>query len=181
MKSNKVIALIRDKKEDKALNALYNYLPKVKKLICANNGTNEDALDIFQEALIIFCRKAAQPDFQLTSSIDTYIYGICRLLWNNELRKCKQNTTSIDIDIPDGVDIELDIELLSKYQQAEKALNQLGEKCFALLQSFYFKSMSMKAIANVFDFSSEKSARNQKYKCLEKAKQHYQTIQSSTN
>lgn len=180
MKSDKIIALIRDKKEDKALRALYNYLPKVKKLICANNGTNEDALDIFQEALIIFCRKATKQNFQLTSSIDTYLYGVCRLLWNNELRKRKQNTTSLDIDIPDDVDIEQDIEQLSKFKQAEKALNQLGKKCLALLQSFYFKSMSMKAIALAFDFSSEKSARNQKYKCLEKAKQHYQTIQNTT-
>lgn len=176
MKSDTIIALIRERKEDKALRTLYNYLPKVKKMIRYNSGTNEDALDIFQEALIIFCKKVEQPTFQLTSNIDTYLFGICRLLWHNELRK-RQTTTPINtLDLPDNLNIEEDLDQLSKHKLAEQALNQLGKKCLELLQSFYFKSMSMKAIALSFDFSSEKSARNQKYKCLEKAKEHYQTI-----
>jgi hypothetical protein len=39
--------------------------------------------------------------------------------------------------------------------------------------------MSFKEIANKMEFKSEKIAKNQKYKCLAKAKDIYQTIETN--
>lgn len=180
MKSDKILTLLRQNKEDKAFGALYHYLPKVEKLIQSNSGTKEDARDVFQEALIVFCRKAKKSSFVLTASIDTYLYSTCRFLWNNELRKRKLEISDTKIDLPENLDLEGQEEELSRLQNAEKALGQLGQKCIELLQFFYHQAMSMKEIAEKLNFSSEKSARNQKYKCLEQAKKHYRTNTTST-
>ncbi len=69
-----------------------------------------------------------------------------------------------------------------KYQLAERAFSELGKRCQQLLQLFYQQAMSFKDIAQVMQFSSEKIAKNQKYKCLVKAKDIYEktskTVQS---
>lgn len=69
-----------------------------------------------------------------------------------------------------------------KYQLAEHAFSELGKRCQQLLHLFYHKAMSFKTIAEVMQFSSDKVAKNQKYKCLVKAKDIYnqvlKTIQS---
>ncbi len=69
-----------------------------------------------------------------------------------------------------------------KYRFAERAFSELGERCQQLLLMFYHKKMSFKDIANVMQFKSEKIAKNQKYKCLQKAKgifqNNYKTVQS---
>ena len=156
MKSDKILELLRENKEGKVFRALYNYLPKVEKMIQANSGTKEDARDIFQEALIVFCRKAKDTSFVLTASIDTYLYSTCRFLWNNELRKRKIAVSDEYIVLIDDFDLSEQEENLSQLKNAEKALSQLGEKCLELLQFFYYRAMSMKEIAEKLNFYSEK-------------------------
>ena len=62
-----------------------------------------------------------------------------------------------------------------KHQLAEHAFSEIGKRCQQLLQLFYHKAMSFHDIANVMQFKSSKIAKNQKYKCLLKAKDIYQT------
>jgi len=47
-------------------------------------------------------------------------------------------------------------------------LEKMGDPCKALLESFYFNQLSWEAIAEKFGYSNAASARNQKYKCLER-------------
>lgn len=172
MSNEELLELIRKKQHSKAFYRLYKYLPVIKKMIVSKGGSKQDAEDIFQESLIVLCRKAENPGFALTSSIDTYLYSVCFFLWKNEMRKRNKIITS-DTE-PEIKAEESDIhELLEKenrFRQAEESLKKLGEKCLELLQLFYVKMMSMKDIAGKMGFSSEKIAKNQKYKCLERAR-----------
>ncbi|MEI2748935.1 MAG: hypothetical protein V9E88_09285 [Ferruginibacter sp.] len=67
------------------------------------------------------------------------------------------------------------------FSSASAAFNLLGEKCRMLLILFYHKKQSYKEIATALSFSDEKTAKNQKYRCLQKAKENYLTIRQTNN
>jgi len=175
MTDKDIVNLIRDNKYSPAMKSLYTYLPVVKKFVLKNNGTRQEAEDIFQEGLVIFCSKVNKPGFSLSCSINTYVYSVCKLLWLDELKK-KNKSIKYDFlplmeehsEDSAGSDIEDDRPL----KQAQEAVMKLGEKCKELLELFYFKKLSMKEIANKLGFASEKGAKNQKYRCIEKAKEN---------
>ena len=180
MSDDKIMALFKSGERNKAFRELYKLYPRIEKLILSKGGAKADATDVFQEALIILNRNLEKSDFKLTSSFYTYLYSVSRFVWkDNQKQFSKQelhNLNASEVSILDAVLEE------NKYQSAERAFRELGERCQQLLQKFYLKKMSFKAIAEVMQFKSEKIAKNQKYKCLQKAKDIYRnqfkTVQS---
>lgn len=180
MSDDKIMELFKNDKRDKAFIALYKLFPRIEKLILSKGGTKADAHDVFQEALIILNRNLEKSDFKLTASFYTYLYSVSRFVWKDTQKQFSKqelhNLENEQVSIFDAVIEE------KKYQTAEHAFRELGERCQQLLQKFYLKKMSFKAIAEVMQFKSEKIAKNQKYKCLQKAKDIYRnqfkTIQS---
>jgi len=173
MHDQQILELLRSGKRDKALLRLYKHFPQVERLICSKGGSKEDARDIYQEALIIFCRKVKSVEFELTAGIGTYLYSVSRFLWKDELqRRQKKTTVDFDLDLTpqDEQALQEALERENNLKMAEQVIAGLGQRCRDLLQLFYFQSLSMKVIADKLQFSSEKIARNQKYKCMERAK-----------
>ena len=179
MEDQKIIDLIKSQKHDKVFTTLYKYFPVVKKMILANGGRSEDAEDIYQDALIVFYKKASAADFQLTSSINTYLYSICRFMWSDQLKK-QQKQISTDIEKVEVNESEFisAIETENQLKLAEKVVSELGERCKELLILFYFQSKKLKDIATKMGYNSENTAKNQKYKCLETAKLKLKALQS---
>ena len=172
MTDTEIIEHLRNNKYSKAVNGLYNILPSVKRYIYANSGTQEDAKDIFQDALVVFYKKVNSTDFVLSASLTTYLNAIAKNLWLTELRRRKklpEDKSSTDI-----ADVVTDEE--TGFTIATTAFNLLGEKCRQLLMLFYFKKKSFKEIAGILAFSDEKIAKNQKYRCIQKAKENYVTL-----
>jgi RNA polymerase sigma factor (sigma-70 family) len=173
MDDTKIIELLKVGKQNKAFLKLYKNYPQVEKLILSKGGSKEDAKDIFQEALIIFYEKVCNTEFKLTSAIGTYLYSVCRFLWKDELikRKGKQAVAiSFELTSEEESEFQEAIEREEKFKQIEDVLSQIGEKCLQILKLFYYDGMKMKAIASKVGLKSEKIAKNQKYKCLERAK-----------
>src|SRR5258705_11058735 len=97
MYDQQIIWLFRENNEDKAFNVLYKHFPMIRKSVLSNGGNAQDAEDIFQEALIILCRKAKDPGFKLTAQLSTYLFSVRRFLWKDELKKRKP-FVSIDFE-----------------------------------------------------------------------------------
>jgi RNA polymerase sigma factor (sigma-70 family) len=176
MTDEEIIQLLRSGKQTAALKKLYTFYPAIRQMILQNNGNKHDAEDIFQESLIIFCRKIREENFVLTSSLKTFLYSISRLQWLNELRKRKKEF--LKDEVPTSTEAEVNefnnyLQEEEKFKKAESALMKLGEKCRKLLQLFYAQQKSFKEIADELDFSNEKIAKNQKYRCMEKARENY--------
>lgn len=173
MPDQEIITLIRLDKTDKALSTLYKQFPMIHKMIRNSGGNTQDAEDVFQEALIILCRKIKETDFRLTAKLSTYLYSVCRFLWRDELKKRKH---FIPHDFETGFmeqeerGLGIVIEKENQAKMAEKVLNALGDRCRELLLLFYDAGMKLKDIASRMGYSSENAAKNQKYKCLEGAK-----------
>ena len=171
MKDEHIIAQIRKGRREKAIRHLYKEFPKIKSLICSSGGDSQAAEEIFHDSLILLIEKVSNPNFELSSKLSTYLYGINRLLWKNQLRK--QNKTQelewSDTLIISEEDLEYNYEKEEKLKKLESILATITEKCTAIFELFYFQKMKMKEIAEKLGYSSVNSAKTQKYKCVEQA------------
>jgi len=177
MPDQQILDLIRNGNSDKALATLYHHYPMIRKMIRTHGGSSADAEDIFQEALILLVRNVRQPIFTLTSKLSTYLYGIARYLWQDELRR-RHRPIPHELMQDEG-DIEPLTAAMEKEQQArlaEKVLNELGDRCRELLLLFYHGGLKLKDIASKMGYSTENTAKNQKYKCIEAAKLRLQEL-----
>jgi len=140
--------------------------------IINNNGTYDEARDIFQEAMITLYQKAKSDSFVLTSQLKTYIYSVCRRLWLKRLQQIGKTATGVEH--LESIAVEDDVEM-HELRNAElgimdRALNSLGEPCKSLLKAFYIEKKSMDQIALLFGYTNADNAKNQKYKCLMRLK-----------
>ena len=60
---------------------------KIKSYIIQNNGSEDDAADIFQESLIDLYQQAKYRSLQLTCPFEAFLLLICKRKWLNELKK----------------------------------------------------------------------------------------------
>jgi len=158
----------QDKKEsEKVFEELYELaFPLVAKFVSKMGGGLEDAKDVFQDALVIFYEKIANSQFVISISQEAYILGISKHLW---LRKFNKDYKSVSLDDEEKeISIPPDYFPDSNSLQLMQFLEQAGKKCMDLLRAFYYEKHSMKSIAQLLGYSTERSATVQKYKCLEK-------------
>ena len=143
--------------------------PFIRRIVLDHVGTEEDARDVFQDAVIVLYEMAQKPDFQLTSKFSTLFYGICRNIWMTR----RQKKSNQELTIPEDAKYIPDDSLQIDYLQVErgklfyKALRRLGEDCQKLLQLF-FEKRSMEEIARTMGFASEGYARVRKAQCKDR-------------
>jgi RNA polymerase sigma factor (sigma-70 family) len=123
------------------LKQLYEkYAVKIKTMILKNNGTEADAADIFQEALVAIYQRAKKQDFVLTCPLEAYLYMICKNRWLNELnKKAVRRVTFTDTEgFNIGVDAFKDAEIVNNQHERRNLLLQkvkeLGDGCRQLLE-----------------------------------------------
>ncbi|HEU0063551.1 MAG TPA: sigma-70 family RNA polymerase sigma factor [Flavisolibacter sp.] len=155
--------------DKKAIELLYREnFNMIQALVIKNNGTTEDAKDIFQEAMIVLYEKAQSGTFELNCQIKTFIYSVSRRIWLKRL--LQENRLNISESQEEIVNVDEEVADYEKrnkeYIMMEKALNSIGEPCKSLLESFYIKKKSMQEIASGFGYTNAENAKNQKYKCL---------------
>ncbi len=164
------------KNDSKVLKAVYTSMyPKVNAYVLKNSGNHTIAKDIYQEAFIACWKNIKDEKFKKTgSSVEAYLYTIAKHKWTDHLRSATYkktvltNETSHLTAVKDEVDIEEDEEAKKQFI-LKQALTKLGEQCKTLLKLFYFERKSMNDISEVLKMTSA-SARNQKYRCMEKLK-----------
>jgi len=145
----------------------------VQALIINNNGSSDDAKDIFQDAIIVLYEKLRTGGFELNCQIRTFLYSVSRRLWLKRLQQ--QNRYSSPGDSMEAVvsveeDIEAHEQRNAEYEMMENAINHLGEPCKSLLEAYYLQKKNMQEIAAGFGYTNADNAKNQKYKCLMRLK-----------
>jgi len=74
--------------DSKILELTYKqHYPIILHFVIQNNGTDQDAKDVYQEAIVVLYEKLRQEHFLLTCQIRTFIYSVCRRLWLKKLRE----------------------------------------------------------------------------------------------
>jgi RNA polymerase sigma factor (sigma-70 family) len=145
----------------------------IQHFVVSNNGSEDDARDIFQEAMMVLYEKAKNPEFELTCQIRTYLYSVSRRLWLKklqQLRRLESQVENFDKVVPVEDDLEDHEKLNQQYQVMRAAMGKIGEPCKSLIEAFYVHRKNMHEIAGYFGYTNADNAKNQKYKCLVRLK-----------
>jgi RNA polymerase sigma factor (sigma-70 family) len=167
------------KNDRKALESIYKEnFSMIQSHVLNNNGSVDDARDIFQEAMIVVYQKSISGNFELNCQLKTYLFSICRRLWLKKLHEAK-NFMAADDNLEQTVSVEEELENHEKvnndYIIMESALSKLGEPCKSLIEAYYFQKKNMQEIAANFGYTNADNAKTQKYKCLMRLKKLFFT------
>lgn len=147
---------------------------KVENFIINNNGSNDDAKDIFQEAFVVLWKNVKMEKFvpENGTALAGYLYQIAKNKWLDNLRDSKKNT---NVEIQTNLHLAADengTESEEYHLWVAKEYNNLGDTCKEVLKRFYFQKESMEQIASVFGWTSA-TARNNKYRCIQQLKEKW--------
>jgi RNA polymerase sigma factor (sigma-70 family) len=171
--------------DKKAIETIYreNY-NMIQSLVINNNGTTDDAKDVFQEAMIVLYEKARSGTFELNCQIKTYVYSVSRRLWLKRLQQLNRYSPpgeSLEQTVPVEEEIEDHEKRNAEFEMMEKAIGSLGEPCKSLLEAYYILKQNMQVIAASFGYTNADNAKNQKYKCLMRLKKIFFTHYKNGN
>ena len=143
----------------------------VSRLIENNSGNEDDAEDVFQEALIVVFKQLREDsNFQLTSTFTTYIYSVSRLIWLKRLRTIrKMDVVELKQDIDESIEFEEPRPVNDKdlrYAIYQRNLKEIPEDCQKIL-TLTAKDITAKEIAGKLGFRSENYVRKRRHFCKE--------------
>ncbi|PSR53574.1 sigma-70 family RNA polymerase sigma factor [Adhaeribacter arboris] len=152
------------------LDELYRkFSGKIKRMILSNNGTEADAADIFNEALLTLYHKASTQNFELSCPLDAFLYIVCKNKWLNELNKRKNKRVILEDDEinleEDSFKMAEDLILQEqRYKLLTEKVAELGNTCQQLLQ-LSWSGNSMEEVAQILRVTYG-YARKKKSECM---------------
>ena len=160
--------------DKKAVEAIYrDNFNMIQSLVINNNGSADDAKDIFQEAMIVLYEKSRSGAFELNCQIKTFIYSVSRRLWLKRLQQQNRFSSagdSMETTVPVEDELEAHEQRNAEFDMMDQAISHLGEPCKSLIEAYYLQKKNMQEIAGLFGYTNADNAKNQKYKCLMRLK-----------
>ncbi|MBK5270908.1 MAG: sigma-70 family RNA polymerase sigma factor [Bacteroidia bacterium] len=156
----------------------------VQILVINNNGSADEAKDIFQEAIIVLYEKVISGALELNCQIKTYVYSVAKRLWLKRLQQLKRYSPGLEyLDgvVPVEEEVEEHEKRNAEFEIMNKAIGSLGEPCKSLLEAYYLQKRKMQEIAANFGYTNADNAKNQKYKCLMRLKKIFFTHYKNGN
>lgn len=152
----------------------------------------DDCKDIFQEAFIILYNNIQSGKLkEMTASLSTYFMSICK---NKALEYLRGSSRSLNVDsemsltLLDGEIQNEKIEALLALDCGDEAIETQKEElvrtivknlptpCNELLWGFYRDNLTMRSLAEMFNYSSESVAKVTKHRCCEKFRARYNEL-----
>lgn len=163
---------------EQALKKAYeDNFPWLENYIKKNSGNQEDAQDIFQESVSAAWLNLREGKFKGDSEqFNAYIRQICKYKWINMLKSVANSRTRL---VDDFAEFEGHADAMEEFEtqlEQSKRLNEsfanMGDKCKALLDMFYFKRQSLAKIASLMN-NTEESIKTMKYRCMMRLRKIY--------
>lgn len=143
--------------------------PRVKKYITSNSGNDDDAFDIYQDAIIALCKQIRLNKYDEKKEVAGFLYSVSRNLWINKAKREKRiSYIPENFDYSDHSDFSDDILTNEKAQLINQITQKLGNKCYKLLKLSVFYKASSEEIIKDMGFSTANAVKTQKYKCKQK-------------
>lgn len=170
--------------ENTSFKQLYSlYYPSIASYVLQNNGSSEDAEDIFQEAVIVLLQKVRQPDFVLTSSLKTYLYAIAKNSWLKRLRDHKE-VTVLESEHLSLATESFTVEVREEPTREEKArgwLAAITSHCQHILKAIFFAQEPIDSLMRKMGWKNKHVAANQQYKCMQQLKKEKIKAENTTS
>lgn len=167
---------------NQAFEDLYRqYYKMIFQLITANNGSSEDAQDIFQESLIVLVKNIRKEDFKLTSKLGTYLYSISRRLWLYKLRGTK-GVNNVAFDEIGEQFLELNDDEITRKKHTERRyeimadkLAELKAECIKIIIESFKKGRPLRELALEMNYT-ESFIRVKKNRCMNEYRKKVQAV-----
>ncbi|MEM7105548.1 MAG: sigma-70 family RNA polymerase sigma factor [Bacteroidota bacterium] len=172
---DQLVAAIRQggKEAEKAIHSLYkDHRNQVIQFILSKNGSENDALDVFQDAVISLVTSIEEGKFKGGSTVKTYLFAISKRLWYRKFnRNTRDDKFRNDFEQKEVTDRDPETLLLKKDRESkiEEVMNQLKPRSREVLM-LWIRNYSMKEIAEIMGFKNEQVARNKKSNSLKELK-----------
>jgi len=143
------------------------HYPIIEGYIIHNQGTRDQARDIFQDAMIIVYQRIKLNELELSCKFGTYLYAICKNIWMQERKKYLQRAEKLRhhtlvVNDPGPTDDPLlqnhMTNLFNKHFEA------LSKDCQKIL-SMYFNNFSVEDIRTAMNYKDLHHTADRKYRC----------------
>jgi RNA polymerase sigma factor (sigma-70 family) len=174
---NHIISGIKSGDSETLRGVYSDHFGMIRNLVMKNSGSETDAEDVFQDAMVVLFKKFNHSEFKLGVKFKTYLYSVCRNIWLTELKKRGGKLARLK-DYEHHTDLGYEFTLNWKETQeeafvkVEKAMKYLGDKCQQILVMYYYRKLSMQEIASALEYADADSAKAQKYKCIRQLKRN---------
>jgi RNA polymerase sigma factor (sigma-70 family) len=156
------------------------YMPMIRLMVTRMGGTVEDAKDVFQEGLMIMIEKTDDRIFSLNCSFKTFLYCVCKHLWESviEKRAVASNYFTRRIVEEGNTDIaeEMDNKIYRAiFREAFDSLDQVSRDVLTL----YWEEITPQEIAGKLGFTYgyvRKKKSQAQAELIEKVKNHPEFI-----
>jgi len=143
---------------------------EVVQYVTKNNGSVQDADDLFQEALVAIVRKVRKEDFNLKVPFGGYFYFIYKNKWIDRLRKNKKLRVIKEDD--ERYTHEVDSKLVAdntndtdeRYQLYLLCFEQLSEACQKVLR-LSLQGISTREVMQKLGFATANSTNQRIHRC----------------
>lgn len=164
---------------------------KVLSFLQRHYGLSEDdCKDIFQESFIVLYNKIQAGELDnLTSSLSTYFISICKNKAKTHIRSASKSigVDELSLTMMDEIQTEKIEALLSlenndatiearKHELVRTIVENLPSPCNELLWGFYRDNLSMRALAEMYNYKSESVVKVTKHRCCEKFRAKYNEL-----
>ena len=153
--------------DEKIIKAIYTSMfSKVRHFVLKNEGQQQDAEEVFQNALFQLSIRLKVSDIEIKSSFEGYLFTVCKNLWRKELNSKKRwvrNDEVIALKSEESNHSEA-IVAQERWDLFEEKLELLSPNCKELLKD-YFKKVPYNHIVKKFKYASENVAFQRIFKC----------------
>lgn len=144
----------------------------IGRMVQKAGGTEADAQDVMQEAMLAFFENVRSGAFRSESKVATYLYAIARLIWLKKRKKTawrREKEQAITPD-PGSLVTRISLESGNDLSRMTALFARLGSDCRRVLLDSIYYGNGMRKIAEKMGYENEQVARNKKYTCLKKLK-----------
>ncbi|HMQ00555.1 MAG TPA: sigma-70 family RNA polymerase sigma factor [Cyclobacteriaceae bacterium] len=132
------------------------------------NLSEEDRMDVYQDAIIIFYENSMDgKTADLKSSKKTYLFGIAKNLIYGRYREQQKMIVVEDISIEQRLTAnELPEHREEVLQQVEELIKIMEEPCKSILTMFYYYNAELEMIKEQLGYTDKTVVKTQKSRCL---------------
>jgi RNA polymerase sigma factor (sigma-70 family) len=169
-KDEQILEAIKTGNNTAVLSLLYKIaLPKVIRFITQNNGDEEEAKDIFQDAVVALFNTVKLGKYDSGKDVGGFIYFVARNLWINRIKKKNKQISIKETEEYAISNSPLALMIMDEKQAAIRGLmDKIGTQCQELLKYTMYDKLSMKEVALKMGFAGETVAKSTHYRCKQK-------------
>ncbi len=155
--------------DPETLRALYaRHFPAVRGFVLQNSGTNNDAQDMFQEAMAVLWLSVKEERIVPDADPGGFLYRVAKYKWLDVIRSAAHKHMRVVHDertLEARNEVDDDIE--ERLVRLRGVYDKLDDKCRTVLDQFYFERKDLATIAAHMGVEEE-SIRTIKYRCMMK-------------